>query len=107
MAESLNMKETKNGFAYAKQRNYYGDFPTAHIDACYQDGSFYDWESGQKVVLQTNAPVRLVARRMDIPEADQSRFYSTAEKVLDRGTVLRFCLSYQPNNLDYFEFTFG
>ncbi len=101
------MKEdTQNGFAYADQEHFYGDFSTAYIDARYQNGQFYDWETGKVVILKAKAPVRLVVRRMDIPEADRVRFRSTAEKVLARGEVLRFQLPYQPGTLAYTELTF-
>jgi hypothetical protein len=85
------MKEnTKNGFAYADQRNFYGDFPTAYIDAIYHHGQFYDRENGQVVTLREEASVRLIVQRMDIPEADREKYYSTTRKVLDREVELRF-----------------
>ncbi len=101
------MKEdTQNGFAYADQEHFYGDFPTAHIDARYQNGQFYDWETGKEVILKAKAPVRLVVRRMDIPEADRKRFHATAKKVLGQDTMLRFCLSCKPGTIHYVERTF-
>ena len=99
-------KDTQNGFSYADQASFYGDFPTAYIDAHYRNGQFYDCKTGQAVALREEAPVRLIVRRMDIPEADRVRFRSTAEKVLARGEVLRFQLPYQSGTLAYTELTF-
>lgn len=99
-------KDTENGFAYADQQNFYGDLPTAYMDAVYHDGQFHDRENGQVVELKEQAPVRLIVRRMDIPEADRERFHATAEKVLDQGTVLRFHLPCQPGTIEYTDLTF-
>lgn len=86
-------KNTRNGFAYANQLNLFGDFPTAHIDACYRDGRFYDIETKNEVVLEENALVRLVVEKKDIPKQNQSRFYTKLAKVQNRGSVLLFRLA--------------
>ena len=85
-------KDTQNGFAYAHQENFYGDFPTAHIDALYRKGKFYDLEDNQHIVLSESALVRLVVYRKDIPKAARARYYSSKATVLREGAVLFFTL---------------
>lgn len=99
-------KDTQNGFAQANQENFYGDFPTAHIDALYRKGKFYDLEDNQPIALSESALVRLVVYRKDIPKENQERFYSTARRVLNQGSVLQFCLPCWPGTLKYIELTF-
>lgn len=85
-------KDTQNGFAYANQENFYGELPTAHIDARYWNGRFYDIENDQLVALKNKALVRLVVYRKDIPETARERFYSSQASVLKEGTILCFRL---------------
>nr|WKN35048.1 hypothetical protein K4G66_21970 [Tunicatimonas sp. TK19036] len=85
-------KEQKTGFEYANQEHFYGDYPTAYIDAKYKDGKFVYLEDQQEVILQDRAIVRLVVYRKDIPEEMRERFHSTSKKVLDKGSRLYFRL---------------
>lgn len=83
-------EDPKNGFAFANEQNFYGEFPTAHIDARYRNGKFYDIEDDQPVALKGQALVRLVVYKKDIPETARERFYSSAATALKKGTILSF-----------------
>ena len=93
-------KDQKTGFEYAHQEHFYGDYPTAYIDAQYKDGKFSYLDDQQEVILQDQAIVRLVVYRKDIPETIRERFHSTSKKVLDKGTILYFRLPH--TNLTFY-----
>lgn len=86
------MRIGETGFERVNQRDYYGGYPTAHIDARIIDGKIIDIRDGAEIKLNNEALVRIVAYKSDIPEEHQDRFFDQRQMVLEKGKRIGFSI---------------
>ncbi len=86
------MSKDRTGFENVNQSDYFGGYPTAHIDARIIDGKIIDIRDDAEIKLKDKALVRIVAYKSDIPEEFQERFHDQKKKVLDAGKRLYFLI---------------
>lgn len=97
------MENRKTGFENVKKSDYFGGYPTAHIDARIIDGRIIDIRDGAEIKLKDRALVRIVAYKSDIPKELEERFYNHQQKILDTGTFLVFSIYDERNKAIKFE----
>lgn len=97
------MKRDQTGFENVNQSDYFGGYPTAHIDARIIDGKIIDLRDETEINLKDGALVRIVAYKSDIPEEFQERFHDQRKKILDAGERIWFSVLDKTGNPVEFE----
>lgn len=88
--KKLFKEEVPAGFENVDLQNYYGEYPTAHIEAVYLDGKFIDIRTKKEVLLKNGSYVKIIVRRKDIPDEYKDTFITKKKIILPKGEIVFF-----------------
>ena len=86
------------------QANYFDGLPTAYYDAVFQDGKFFDPQTGNEILLKERARVRIQTLRSDVlNEEYQKHLEKRSEKIINAGEQLHFRIAHHDFTLQLLE----
>lgn len=79
--------------------NYYGDIPTAQVDAIYKQGKFVDMDTEKEIIFKENSIVKITTRLAAITDEDYKRHTNELKKeILPKDSIIYMRLPMESNS---------